>query len=55
MNCTHDGEFYSFLAGGANVAMADGSVHFLRQNIDIRMLARMITRAGGEAVSAGDY
>jgi prepilin-type N-terminal cleavage/methylation domain-containing protein/prepilin-type processing-associated H-X9-DG protein len=55
MNCTNDGEVYSFHAGGANVALADGSVHFLRQSMSIRVLARLITRAGGEVVSADDY
>jgi len=55
MNCTNDREIYSFHPGGANVVFADGSVHFLSESIDIRILARLITRAGGELVSAADY
>ena len=55
MNCTNAGEVYSFHTGGANAVFADGSVHFLRESIDIRVLARLITRAGGEVVSAGDF
>jgi prepilin-type N-terminal cleavage/methylation domain-containing protein/prepilin-type processing-associated H-X9-DG protein len=36
--------------GGTNAAMADGSVRFIRDNVDIRILARLATRAGGEPV-----
>jgi prepilin-type processing-associated H-X9-DG protein len=45
-----DGEIYAFHAGGANILMTDGSVRFLRANIDIRILARLVTRAGGEVI-----
>ena len=55
VNCTNDREVYSFHTGGANVVFADGHVHFLRESINIRVLARLITRAGGEVVSAGDF
>ncbi len=55
INCTNFFETYSFHPGGANAAFADGSVRFLRASIDIRILARLITRAGGEVVSDGDY
>jgi prepilin-type N-terminal cleavage/methylation domain-containing protein/prepilin-type processing-associated H-X9-DG protein len=53
MNGTNAGEVYSFHTGGANAVFADGSVHFLRESMSIRVLARLITRAGGEVVS--DY
>jgi prepilin-type N-terminal cleavage/methylation domain-containing protein/prepilin-type processing-associated H-X9-DG protein len=53
MNCTNNGEVYSFHAGGAYAVFADGSVSFLRESINIRVLARLITRAGGEVAS--DY
>jgi prepilin-type N-terminal cleavage/methylation domain-containing protein/prepilin-type processing-associated H-X9-DG protein len=55
INCTNDREVYSFHPGGANAVFADGSVHFLRATIDIRVFARLVTRAGGEVVPAGDY
>jgi prepilin-type N-terminal cleavage/methylation domain-containing protein/prepilin-type processing-associated H-X9-DG protein len=55
VNCTNDHEVYSFHPGGANAVFADGSVHFLGESINIRVLARMITRAGGEVASSGDY
>jgi prepilin-type N-terminal cleavage/methylation domain-containing protein len=55
LNCTNDGELYSFHPGGASTVFADGAVHFLRAGLDIRILARLITRAGGEVVSANDF
>jgi prepilin-type processing-associated H-X9-DG protein len=51
INCTNDREVYSFHPGGANTVFVDGSVHFLPANIDIRVFARLVTRAGGEAVA----
>jgi hypothetical protein len=33
----------------------DGHVGFLKVGMDIRIMARLITRAGGEVVSDGDY
>jgi prepilin-type N-terminal cleavage/methylation domain-containing protein/prepilin-type processing-associated H-X9-DG protein len=55
INCTNDREVYSFHPNGANVVFADGSVHFLQASISIRVFARLVTRAGGEVVSDGDY
>jgi prepilin-type N-terminal cleavage/methylation domain-containing protein len=55
INCTNNGEVYSFHTGGTHAVFADGSVHFLRESINIRVLAGLITRAGGEVVSAGDF
>ena len=55
INCTNDREVYSFHPGGAHVMFADGHVHFLKATIDIRVFARLVTRAGGEVVPAGDY
>jgi prepilin-type N-terminal cleavage/methylation domain-containing protein/prepilin-type processing-associated H-X9-DG protein len=55
INCTNQKEVYSLHPGGANLLFADGSVHFLKQTMVIRVFARLVTRAGGEVVSAGDY
>jgi prepilin-type N-terminal cleavage/methylation domain-containing protein/prepilin-type processing-associated H-X9-DG protein len=55
VNCTNDREVYSFHPGGANVGFADGSVRFLRADVSIRVFARLVTRAGGEVVGAGDF
>ena len=50
MNCTNDGEPYSFHPGGINVGMCDGSVRFVSENITIRTFARMITAQAGELI-----
>jgi prepilin-type N-terminal cleavage/methylation domain-containing protein/prepilin-type processing-associated H-X9-DG protein len=55
IDCTNLNEIYSFHPGGANVLFADGSVRFLHAGMEIRILAALITRAGGEVVSADDY
>ena len=55
LNCTNDHEVYSFHTGGANAVFADGSVHFLKAGMSIQVLAALITRAGGEVVSADDF
>jgi prepilin-type N-terminal cleavage/methylation domain-containing protein/prepilin-type processing-associated H-X9-DG protein len=55
LNCSNDHEIYSFHAGGANTVFADGSVHFLGAGMNIRVLARLVTRAGREVVSSNDY
>ncbi len=55
MNCTKDRQVYSFHPGGANFVFADGSVHLLKEGMNIRVLAALITRAGGEVVPADAY
>ncbi len=50
INVTNDNEIYSFHPGGANVLFADGSVHFLADTLDIRIIARLITASANEAV-----
>jgi prepilin-type N-terminal cleavage/methylation domain-containing protein len=48
LNCRNEGEIYAFHPGGSMVVMGDGSTRFLRQNITLRALIQMTTRAGGE-------
>ena len=55
INCTNNQEIYSFHPGGASALFADGSVHFLQVSMDIRVLAKLVTRAGGEVIPAEDY
>jgi prepilin-type processing-associated H-X9-DG protein len=42
-------------SGGANVALCDGSVHFISSSIDPKILKAMITIDGGEAITLPDY
>src|SRR5262245_11949695 len=51
INCTNEQEVYSFHPIGANAVFSDGSGHFLKADIDIRIFARLVTRAGGEVVT----
>ncbi len=55
LNCSNDQEVYAFHTGGANAVFADGAVHFLPQSISLRVLAALITRAGGEVVPNSDF
>ncbi len=48
------GETFSFHPQGANIMFGDGTVKFVRQTADIRIFARLVTRAGQEIVSRDD-
>jgi prepilin-type N-terminal cleavage/methylation domain-containing protein len=43
---------YSFHPGGVHVAIADGSVQFLKDTVDTRTVFALITRNGGEVIDA---
>jgi prepilin-type processing-associated H-X9-DG protein len=51
-NVDGTGQIYGFHSGGVNALFGDGSVRFLRQGTNIRVLAALITRNGGETVNA---
>jgi prepilin-type processing-associated H-X9-DG protein len=51
INCSNNREPFSFHPVGVNAVFADGSVHFLKDDLDIRIFARMVTRAGAEVVT----
>lgn len=53
VNCHNDGEISSFHTGTANTLFADGHARYLSANIDIRVVARLITPRGQEVV--GEY
>jgi prepilin-type processing-associated H-X9-DG protein len=45
----------SFHPGGANVLMADGSVHFLKDSTDPLVILRLGSRAQGEVIDSSAY
>jgi hypothetical protein len=46
---------FSFHSGGAYVALADGSSHFLGEGIDPAVLYALMTREGGEPIRDKDW
>ncbi len=47
--------FRSLHPGGGNFAMADGSVRFIKDSINVPIYRALGTRATGEVVSADQY
>jgi prepilin-type processing-associated H-X9-DG protein len=45
----------SYHPGGVNVAFLDGSVHFIKNSINITTWWALATRAGGEVIDASSY
>jgi prepilin-type N-terminal cleavage/methylation domain-containing protein/prepilin-type processing-associated H-X9-DG protein len=42
---------YSFHPGGVNALLGDGSVRFIRNSVDVKTFAALVTRNGGEVIS----
>jgi prepilin-type N-terminal cleavage/methylation domain-containing protein/prepilin-type processing-associated H-X9-DG protein len=53
-NCGPNDEIFSWHPGGANVVFCDGHVAFLSQEIDTRVLRKLVTRSGGEQISTDE-
>ena len=51
LGCDFGQEFHSYHPGGANFLMVDGSVRFLKESMDLKVLAAYLSRKGGEIVS----
>ncbi len=49
--CDYGQEFHSFHVGGASLLLADSSVHFMAESVDIRTFAALLSRRGGEVVT----
>jgi hypothetical protein len=49
------GQPFSFHPGGVHVALGDGSVKFISENIPIRLFARLVTRDQDEPVDGSYY
>jgi prepilin-type N-terminal cleavage/methylation domain-containing protein/prepilin-type processing-associated H-X9-DG protein len=54
-DCGPNNEIFSWHAGGANVCMTDGSVRFIKDSTNAAVIRALITRAGGEVISADSY
>ena len=48
VNCNNSQGVFGFHPGGANVAMADGSVRHLSTGTSVALLMALVTRDGGE-------
>jgi hypothetical protein len=55
INCTNDDEVYSFHPGGAGFVFVDGSTHFISEEINIRILARLITADKRDTITPGSF
>ena len=53
MNCDNYKGVYSFHSGGCNIVLGDGSVTFVREDVDADTFVALITRAAGD--TASDY
>jgi prepilin-type processing-associated H-X9-DG protein len=51
----HTDEFCSLHPGGANVLMGDGSVRFVKQQINLLTWAALSSRSNGEVISGDSY
>ncbi|WP_165247107.1 DUF1559 domain-containing protein [Paludisphaera soli] len=49
------GGLFGFHTGGINVLLGDGSVRFIKDSIALPTIAALVTRGGGEIVSADQY
>jgi prepilin-type N-terminal cleavage/methylation domain-containing protein/prepilin-type processing-associated H-X9-DG protein len=51
-DCGPNNEIFSFHSGGANACFTDGSVRFLKESMDGRVLRALMTKDEGEVVSS---
>ncbi len=49
------GGIFGFHPGGVNVLLGDGSVRFVKESVSLPTFAALVTRGGGEVVSADQY
>jgi prepilin-type N-terminal cleavage/methylation domain-containing protein/prepilin-type processing-associated H-X9-DG protein len=55
LNCSNNRQPYSYHRGGVNFLFADGSAHYLKASLDLRVLIRLATRAGGEVIADNEW
>ena len=51
INCTNNNEAFAFHPGGVYCFFADNSVHFLAEEMSVKVFADLVTRNGGEIIS----
>jgi prepilin-type N-terminal cleavage/methylation domain-containing protein/prepilin-type processing-associated H-X9-DG protein len=49
-NCGPNDEMFGFHPGGVNVVFCDGHVTFLSEDVETRLLRRLVTRADGDVI-----
>jgi prepilin-type N-terminal cleavage/methylation domain-containing protein/prepilin-type processing-associated H-X9-DG protein len=54
-DCGPNNEIFSWHTGGANICFTDGSVRFVKETTHPAIVRALITRAGGEVISADSY
>lgn len=54
-NAGANDEIFSYHPGGANVAMGDGSVRFLKDSTNVVVIRSLVSLSGGEVLSADSY
>jgi len=54
-NAGNNDELFSFHPGGINALFGDGSVHFIKDSINVVTLRSLVTCKGGEVISADGY
>ena len=52
IGCDLTQEFASYHAGGAFFAFADGSARFVKDSVNPKVLAALLSRKGGEIIGA---
>ncbi len=55
INCTNNNEPFAFHPGGIQIAMVDGSVRYVPEDIGATYFVALITRDGGEIVPTNAY
>jgi prepilin-type N-terminal cleavage/methylation domain-containing protein/prepilin-type processing-associated H-X9-DG protein len=55
VNCCNGEDIYSFHAGGANILLTDGSVHFLKATATLNTVAILLTPNDGLVLATNDY
>src|SRR5262249_39520074 len=53
-NCTNNNEVYGFHTGGAMHGFSDGSGHFIKASMTIRLFVKLVTRSGDDVVPSSD-